>query len=209
VCVCIRGCSACGVLRRTKRRGPSRRGGQGAHTCTHPTILPLSFSSHRSEACHGANVNSQSKVHRYQCLSRTGMFITMYGYVCVCMPVYTDIYLPSYVRKTYHTFYRTRRAKILWRGSQQPPHRHTHTHTAHTHTHTHTHMPITYWSVYMVYLRRMRIHICDIWRSNIWCVYVVYVWTWSKCEDIKLTIYLIPYPHIYSMSIRILRRHTR
>jgi hypothetical protein len=29
----------------------------------------------------------------------------------------------------------------------------------------------------------MRIHIRDIWRSNVWGVYVVYVWTWSKCED--------------------------
>jgi hypothetical protein len=57
----------------------------------------------------------------------------------------------------------------------------------------------------MVYLRRMRIHIWDIWRSNIWCVYVVYVWTWSKCEDMELNICLNSYPHIYSMSIHILR----
>jgi hypothetical protein len=29
----------------------------------------------------------------------------------------------------------------------------------------------------------MRIHIWDVWSSNIWGVYVVYEWTWSKCED--------------------------
>jgi hypothetical protein len=38
----------------------------------------------------------------------------------------------------------------------------------------------------MVYLCSMRIHIWDIWRSIIWCIYVVYVWTWSKCEDIGI-----------------------
>jgi len=43
----------------------------------------------------------------------------------------------------------------------------------------------------MVYLRSMRIHIRDIWRSNVWGVYVVYVWTWSKCEDGIRYIYLI------------------
>jgi hypothetical protein len=74
-------------------------------------------------------------------------------------------------------------------------------------------MPIAYRSVYMVYLRSMRKHIWDIWRSNIWGVYVVlrsmrthtwdiwrsnvwgvyvvYVWTWSKCEDGIRYIYLI------------------
>jgi hypothetical protein len=26
----------------------------------------------------------------------------------------------------------------------------------------------------------------DTWRSKICCVYVVYVWTWSKCEDIGI-----------------------
>jgi hypothetical protein len=38
---------------------------------------------------------------------------------------------------------------------------------------------IAYRSVYMVSLRSMRIHIWDMWRSNIWCVYVAHVLTWS------------------------------
>ncbi len=37
------------------------------------------------------------------------------------------------------------------------------------------------WGVYVV-LRSM-LHIWDVWRSNIWGVYVICVWTWSKCED--------------------------
>jgi hypothetical protein len=54
----------------------------------------------------------------------------------------------------------------------------------------------------MVYLRSMRIHIWDIWRNNIWGVYVVYVWTWSECEDgIKYIsnsiLTLTPCPYVY------------